>query len=1076
MDKKVARQDSQVLEEAAAPPSSAPLRVLHVISGLGLGGAETVLFRLVTHARDMHHEVVCLGPRDWYSDRLEQEGIRVHHIEFPSLAGGLAGARTLYRLIKSSSPDLVQGWMYRGNIVGGLCARIAGKPVVWNVRSSTLGPLRRRSRILARLGGPLAHWVPDYVINCSQESARLHARFGYDAVEGRTIPNGYDASHFRPDDRARAAVRQSLGIGPDTFVIGSIGRWHPQKGFPQLLEALRLLRERNTPVQLLMVGRDLDEENAELKQLVDQSGCGDCIRMIGERGDIADLARAPDLHVLASIGVEAFPNVVAETMLSGTPNVVTDVGDAAFIVGDSGWVVPPGDAPRLADAIQQAYGEWASSPDRWTRRREAARQRIADKFTIDAMVDAYQEVWRRIAANRDPVTRSDNLDAKTVAGFGREWDHFDQSKLVGEEYDELFSAYFGIFPFDELPPDAEGFDLGCGSGRWAAGVAPRVGRLHVIEPAEQALDVARKRLARFDNVSFHLAPADAIPLADASQDFGYSLGVLHHIPNPARALADAVRKLKPGAPFLLYIYYKLENRPAWFRFISHGAEAVRRVVSRLPFGLARGVTSAIAATVYWPLARLSLVTEKAGRDPSAIPLSAYRRRSFYTMRTDALDRFGTRLGHRFTRTEIEQMMRDAGLTGIQFSERMPYWVACGRRSQTGSSAAADASEVVVQEDAPLTILHVINSVALGGAETLLFRLVTGDTRNEHIVVSLRKEAWYSTALRESGIELHHLDMGSPRAVPRALARLNKIVRESRADVVQCWMYRSNLVGGLAAKRAGKPVVWGIHNGSVPELREAAASAALVRLTGLIARWNADHIINCSTRSEENHGRIGYRAAPGSVVHNGYDPADFSPDDEVRRATRTALGIGDEDFLIGSVSRWHPKKDIPNLLRSVRIARDRGVPLTCVLVGSGLKRNSSALEAAIQREGSADLVVPLGPRSDVIDIARALDVHALPSCSEAFPSVVAETMLSGTPNVATDVGDAEFMVGETGWIVPPRDPERLADALVEAYHEWKERPAEWETRRRACRKRIADNFSLARMAEAYETIWRGVART
>lgn len=673
----VPRQDSEVPGATRHP--GVPLRVLHVISGLGLGGAETVLFRLATRSKDIEHEVICLGPRNWYSDLLEERGIRVHHVELSSLGGLPAAAGRLRRLIGGSAADLVQGWMYRGNIVGGLCARFAGKPVVWNVRSSTLGPLRRRSRILARLGGPLAHWVPDYVINCSQESARLHARFGYDAVEGRTIPNGYDASHFRPDDRARAAVRQSLGIGPDTFVIGSIGRWHPQKGFPQLLEALRLLRERNTPVQLLMVGRDLDEGNAELKQLVDQSGCGDCIRMIGERGDIADLARAPDLHVLASIGVEAFPNVVAETMLSGTPNVVTEVGDAAFIVGDSGWVVPPGDAPRLADAIQQAYGEWASSPDRWIRRREAARQRIADKFTIDAMVDAYQEVWRRIAANRDPVTRSDNLDAKTVAGFGREWDHFDQSKLVGEEYEELFSAYFGIFPFDELPPHAEGFDLGCGSGRWAAGVAPRVGRLHVIEPAEQALDVARKRLARFDNVSFHLAPADAIPLPDDSQDFGYSLGVLHHIPNTPRALADAVRKLKPGAPFLLYIYYKLENRPAWFRFLWRGSDALRRIVSRLPFPVARGVTSAIAAIVYWPLARLSLVAEKTGLDPSNIPLSDYRHRSSYTMRTDALDRFGTRREHRFTRGETAQMMRGAGLTGIRFSERPPYWVACGTR-------------------------------------------------------------------------------------------------------------------------------------------------------------------------------------------------------------------------------------------------------------------------------------------------------------------------------------------------------------------------------------------------------------
>ena len=701
MGKKVARKDVEARAAEAAQPG-APLRILHVISGLGLGGAETVLFTLATHSRGFEHEVICLGPRDWYSDRLEERGFRVHHVESSSIAAAIGRAGRIRRLIKASPADLVQGWMYRGNVVGGVLARLAGKPVVWNVRSSTLEPLRLASRMLARIGGPLARWVPEYVINCSAESARLHARFGYDAAEGRTIPNGYSAARFYPDDKARPALRRSFGAEAGTFLLCTIGRWHAQKGFPELLEALRLVRQRNVPARLVMVGRDLDARNAALAKLIDASGVGEFVELAGERTDIPEIARAPDLHVLASVGAEAFPNVVAETMLSGTPNVVTEVGDAAFIVGDTGWKVAPGDIHALADAIQQAHEEWAESPDAWRERRDAARRRIADNFTLDRMVEAYEEVWRAVTQKRSPSVSppqsgrppapsairpvSSNLDAKTVAGFGREWDHFDQSKLVGDEYDDLFSAYFGIFPFDDLPKDAEGFDLGCGSGRWAAGVASRVGKLHLIDPAKKALDVARKRLAGAGNVSFHLAPADAIPLPDASQDFGYSLGVLHHIPNSARALADAVRKLKPGAPFLLYIYYKLENRPAWFRFIWRSTDTVRRAVSRLPFPVARGVTSSIAAAVYWPLARAALVAEKVGLDPSNIPLSSYRHRSFYTMRTDALDRFGTRLEQRFTRAEIEQMMRDAGLTDIRFSDRPPYWVACGKREREASSS------------------------------------------------------------------------------------------------------------------------------------------------------------------------------------------------------------------------------------------------------------------------------------------------------------------------------------------------------------------------------------------------------
>ena len=272
-----------------------------------------------------------------------------------------------------------------------------------------------------------------------------------------------------------------------------------------------------------------------------------------------------------------------------------------------------------------------------------------------------------------------NIDEATVAGFGDEWDAYDQTEFAGEEFGDWFDAYFHIFPWDSLPADAEGFDLGCGSGRWAAGVAPRVGRLHCIDPAEKALAVARRRLGDAPNVTFHHAPSDRIPLADSSQDFGYSLGVLHHIPDTAAALRDCVAKLKPGAPFLLYLYYALDGRPAWFRTLWKASNLVRHGIARLPFGPRKAVTSGIAAAVYLPLARGALLAEKMGAKAGAIPLSAYRHSSFYTMRTDALDRFGTRLEHRFTRGQIAAMMTAAGLADIRFSEREPYWVAVGRR-------------------------------------------------------------------------------------------------------------------------------------------------------------------------------------------------------------------------------------------------------------------------------------------------------------------------------------------------------------------------------------------------------------
>ena len=276
-----------------------------------------------------------------------------------------------------------------------------------------------------------------------------------------------------------------------------------------------------------------------------------------------------------------------------------------------------------------------------------------------------------------PERRSANIDPPTVAGFGEEWAAFDQSALADQEHRELFERYFGIFPFDGLPPDAEGFDLGCGSGRWAALVAPRVGKLHCIDPSDKALVVARKTLSSRQNVDFHLAGADSIPFATESQDFGYSLGVLHHIPDTAAALRDAVSRLKPEAPFLVYLYYAFDNRPVWFRRLWQTTEVGRHLISRLPFGMRKAVTTGIAATVYWPLARAAGLAESNGREVGNWPLSPYRHLSFYTMRTDALDRFGTRLEQRFSRAQIQRMMLDAGLKDIQFSEKEPFWVACG---------------------------------------------------------------------------------------------------------------------------------------------------------------------------------------------------------------------------------------------------------------------------------------------------------------------------------------------------------------------------------------------------------------
>lgn len=270
-----------------------------------------------------------------------------------------------------------------------------------------------------------------------------------------------------------------------------------------------------------------------------------------------------------------------------------------------------------------------------------------------------------------------NIDPAVAASFGREWKKFDQQAISESELRRIFDDYFELFPWETLPANAAGFDLGCGTGRWARFVAPRVSELHCIDPSE-ALEVAERNLAELPNCRFHRCSVDQMPLADGSMDFGYSLGVLHHVPDTQAGLNDCVRKLKPGAPFLLYLYYAFDNRPAWYRAIWRMSDAVRWVLSRSPAVVRETLAALIALFVYWPLARLARLLERMGVAAGNLPLAAYRDRPFYVMRNDSLDRFGTRLEKRFRREQMERMMRSAGLEEISFSTKV-FWAAVGRK-------------------------------------------------------------------------------------------------------------------------------------------------------------------------------------------------------------------------------------------------------------------------------------------------------------------------------------------------------------------------------------------------------------
>jgi ubiquinone/menaquinone biosynthesis C-methylase UbiE len=265
----------------------------------------------------------------------------------------------------------------------------------------------------------------------------------------------------------------------------------------------------------------------------------------------------------------------------------------------------------------------------------------------------------------------ENVDVDTVEGFGDEWTRFNQNNLLDSA--NMYNDYFSVFPWNLLPENAVGADVGCGSGRWALVTSPKVAHLHLVDASDQALAVAKKNLVSYSNCSFHHCSLGNMPIPDESLDFAYSLGVLHHIPDTQQGIRSIAQKLKPGGIFLGYIYYKFDNRPYWFKLLWKISDLLRRCICKMPYKARYILSQFIAIMVYWPLARTAALIEKIYRPFYNFPLFWYRKKSFYSLRTDALDRFGTRLEKRFTKQEIAEMLERAGFDDLVFSENAPFW-------------------------------------------------------------------------------------------------------------------------------------------------------------------------------------------------------------------------------------------------------------------------------------------------------------------------------------------------------------------------------------------------------------------
>jgi glycosyltransferase involved in cell wall biosynthesis len=343
--------------------------------------------------------VIVMGVERIYGELLEQAGIRVERLGMKGSTPSVASIQKLRRLVRELQPDVIQGWMYHGNLAASVARWLApGQPAVaWNVRH-TLYELREE-KVLTRQVIRANRWLsrrPEAILYNSQVSRRLHVQFGFSDSRGKVIPNGFDTDEWSPNAEAGAEVRKSYGLSEDNVVIGHVARYHPMKDHVSFLQAAVRMASEMPNAFFLLVGRAVDLDDGPLAGIV-PTNVRDRFVVVGECLDVARLMQAMDVFCMSSAWGDAFPNVLGEAMACGVPCVTTDVGDAANIVGDTGAVVPPGDTDALYEALRTVA---AKSKVERNKLGAAARRRVQEEYSLPSVVEEYRQTYQALMSDK----------------------------------------------------------------------------------------------------------------------------------------------------------------------------------------------------------------------------------------------------------------------------------------------------------------------------------------------------------------------------------------------------------------------------------------------------------------------------------------------------------------------------------------------------------------------------------------------------------------------------------------------------------------------------------------------------
>ncbi|MDO6515536.1 glycosyltransferase [Neptuniibacter sp. 2_MG-2023] len=371
------------------------MKILHVITDLKDGGAEAVLYRLVHATPCDTHRVICLGNGGKYADLFSKEGYSVDVLDIKSSLLGFIRAFRFKKIVDDFNPDAIQAHMYHANFFTGIYGCFfRSVPIFWGIHHTNLDKKAdpNVTHIISKLCSKLSFNVPSSVICCGYKSKLVHLDSGYSEEKLTVVPNGYDTNSFKPILQDLNPIRNSIaGRKLDGIVLGAVARFAPQKDHNNLLLSLSALKNKGVKFTCLLVGIGLVKDNSELISKIVHLGLEDEIILLGQQSNINEIMNILDVHVTSSAFGEAFPNVICEAMSCGTPCITTDVGDAGYIVGDNGWVVPPSSPNALAGALAEAAANFETSD--WFTRKANARKRICDNFSIERMARGYRKYW-----------------------------------------------------------------------------------------------------------------------------------------------------------------------------------------------------------------------------------------------------------------------------------------------------------------------------------------------------------------------------------------------------------------------------------------------------------------------------------------------------------------------------------------------------------------------------------------------------------------------------------------------------------------------------------------------------------